>query len=159
MGRGRHRTLPEAMKVRKFIRPDITVSAVAHLSALALLILYTEVHPFGTVTAEPITVDLVSSEEVPKQPDPLPTPTPTPTPQLPSPDMSEPTKPVTPIQPQQAASPLQQQQPQPQRKPQPEQKQPTRPDRREVAAAQPQSTPQAPPPAPSPSPSFRPPEP
>jgi hypothetical protein len=39
-------------------------SAIAHGSALALVLLFTEVHPFGGVTAaEPITVDLVSPAE------------------------------------------------------------------------------------------------
>ena len=42
----------------------MTASAVAHLSALVLLLLFTEVHPFGAVTAaEPLTVDLVSPAE------------------------------------------------------------------------------------------------
>ena len=51
------------MKVRQFIRPDIAVSAVAHLSALALVVLFTEVHPFGSVTAEPIAVEIVAPDE------------------------------------------------------------------------------------------------
>ncbi len=84
------------MEVRQFIRPDIAVSAIAHLSVLALVILFTEVHPFGSVTAEPIAVDLVTSDEVPKQPDPTPTPTPTPTPQFSLPDLKSSTQPETP---------------------------------------------------------------
>src|SRR5580704_14765397 len=84
------------MEVRQFIRPDIAVSAIAHLSVLALVILFTEVHPFGSVTAEPIAVDLVTSDEVDKQPDPTPSPSPTPTPQFSLPDLKVSTQPETP---------------------------------------------------------------
>jgi hypothetical protein len=52
------------MKPRLVIRTDITASAIAHLSVLMLVLFFTEVHPFGSVTAEPITVDLVSPAEV-----------------------------------------------------------------------------------------------
>ena len=124
------------MQVRQFIRPDIAVSAIAHLSALALVVLFTEVHPFGSVTAEPIAVDLVSSDEIAKQPDP--TPTPTPTPQISLPDLKFSTEPETPNPPSQPASP-------PSR-----QKQPTQ--------EKPQAAPQ-PSPAPSPSPGYTPPAP
>ena len=59
------------MELRRFIRTDITASAIAHLSVLALVFLFTEVHPFGVVTAEPIAVDIVTSDEVPtKESDP-----------------------------------------------------------------------------------------
>ena len=75
------------MEVRQFIRPDITASAIAHVSLLALVILFSEVHPFGSVTAEPITVDLVTPDEVKKTPEP--TPSPTPTPQTPPLDFSQ----------------------------------------------------------------------
>jgi outer membrane biosynthesis protein TonB len=36
--------------------------------------IFTEVHPFGTVTAEPITVEIVSPDEAAKKAEPLPTP-------------------------------------------------------------------------------------
>ena len=67
------------MELRQFIRTDITASAIAHLSVLALIFLFTEVHPFGAVTAEPIAVDIVTPDEVPakepaKEPDPVPPP-------------------------------------------------------------------------------------
>ena len=52
------------MNVRQYIRPDIVASAIAHLSVLAALLVLTEVHPFGGVTAEPITVDIVRLDEV-----------------------------------------------------------------------------------------------
>jgi hypothetical protein len=51
------------MKPRLVIRTGITASAIAHLSALMLVLLYTEVHPFGSVTAEQITVDIVTPAE------------------------------------------------------------------------------------------------
>src|SRR5438270_6923224 len=52
------------MRAREIIRSSMTASAVAHLSALVLLLVLTEVHPFGAVTAaEPLTVDLVSPSE------------------------------------------------------------------------------------------------
>src|SRR5580704_426800 len=118
------------MEVRQFIRPDIAVSAIAHLSALALVVLLTEVHPFGSVTAEPIAVDLVTSDEVAKQPDPTPTPTPSPapTPQLALPDLKFSAQPETPNAASQPASP-------PSRQRQPAQeKQQAAPNRQEAAA-------------------------
>jgi outer membrane biosynthesis protein TonB len=147
------------MEVRQFIRPDVAVSAIVHLSVLALVILFTEVHPFGSVTAEPIAVDLVTSDEVDKQPNP--TPSPTPTPLLSLPDLKFSTQPETPNAASQPASP-------PSRQKQPAQeKQPAAPNRQEAAAqpqaqAAPQPQPQAaaqPPPAPSPPPSYAPPAP
>lgn len=159
------------MEVRQFIRPDIAVSAIAHLSVLALVILFTEVHPFGSVTAEPIAVDLVTSDEVPKQPDPTPTPTPTPTPQFSLPDLKVSTQPETPNAASHPVSP-----PSRPKQPAQQEQQQAAPNRQEAAAqpqpqaaaqqpqAAPQSQPQAAPqpspaPAPSPSPGFTPPEP
>jgi hypothetical protein len=52
------------MKPRQIIPTGIAASAVAHLSVLTLVFFFTEVHPFSSVTAEPITVDLVSPAEV-----------------------------------------------------------------------------------------------
>jgi outer membrane biosynthesis protein TonB len=149
------------MKVRQFIRPDIAVSAIAHLSALALVVLFTEVHPFGSVTAEPITVDLVTSDQVARQPGP--TPTPTPTPQLSLPDLSFETRPATPAAPSRPPSPPPQQERQAAANPQEAAAQP-QPDATPQSQPQaaPQSQPQtAPRPAPAPSPSlgYTPPEP
>jgi hypothetical protein len=63
------------MELRQFIRTDIAASAIAHLSVLALIFLFTEVHPFGAVTAEPIAVDIVTPDQVPtKEADPPPPP-------------------------------------------------------------------------------------
>jgi hypothetical protein len=66
------------MKPRQIIPTGITASAIAHLSVLTLVFLFTEVHPFSSVTAEPITVDLVSPAEItstPNKEEPLPEPT------------------------------------------------------------------------------------
>jgi hypothetical protein len=59
------------------MRAGITASAVAHLSLLVLVLFFTEVHPYGSVTAEPITVDIVTPAEappVPKKEEPPPEP-------------------------------------------------------------------------------------
>lgn len=72
------------MNLRRIIPTDITVSAIVHLSLLALLLLFSEVHEFGTVTAETMPVEIVASQDVPpepaieKKPEPVPTPTPLP---------------------------------------------------------------------------------
>ena len=70
------------MGVRQFIRPDITESAIAHLSVLLLVFVFTEVHPFGVVTAEPIAVDIVRLDEIGDKVEPDPQP------QLPSSDVA-----------------------------------------------------------------------
>lgn len=82
------------MNVRQLIRPGIAASATAHLSALALILLFGEVHPFSAVTADPITVDLVTPQEAVQappsaQPGPA-APTPPDKPSPPSPAMRGP---------------------------------------------------------------------
>ena len=52
------------METQQILRSGITASALAHLSFLALVIFFTEVHPFGSVTAETIAVDIVAPDEV-----------------------------------------------------------------------------------------------
>ena len=61
------------MEPRRFIRSGIAASGIGHLSILTAVLIFTEVHPLGTVTAEPITVDIVSPDEAAKA-EPLPTP-------------------------------------------------------------------------------------
>lgn len=73
------------MDLRRIIPTDLTVSAIVHLSLVALLLLFSEVHEFGTVTAETMPVEIVAAQDVPdavteQQPEPVPTPTPTPLP-------------------------------------------------------------------------------
>jgi hypothetical protein len=74
------------MDLRRIIHTDITASAVAHLSLLALLLLFSEVHPFGEVTAETVAVDIVTPQEIAEKATaenkPEPAPTPAPAPQL-----------------------------------------------------------------------------
>jgi hypothetical protein len=57
------------MNPQQIIRTGFTASAIAHLSALALMLFLSEVHPFSSVTAEPIAVDLVSPAEVVQAPE------------------------------------------------------------------------------------------
>jgi hypothetical protein len=75
------------MEPRQIIRAGITASAIAHLTVLMLVLFFADVHPFGSVTAETIAVDIVSPKEVaelPKEPEPTPTPLATPLPEIPS---------------------------------------------------------------------------
>ena len=57
------------MQSRQTVVTGLTASALAHLAALALVILLTDVHPFSQVTAEPIAVDLVSAADLAPAPD------------------------------------------------------------------------------------------
>jgi outer membrane biosynthesis protein TonB len=112
------------MEPRQFIRSDIAASLVAHLSILALLILYSEVHPFRAEPSETIAVDLVTPAEVENKPEP------TPTPQISLPDQSEAAQPQAPT----VASQPTPQTPPP--SPQPEQRQASRPAPKEPAKEQ-----------------------
>jgi hypothetical protein len=134
--------------IRQFIRPDIAASAIAHLSIVALVLVYAEAHPFGTVPTQSLDVDIVTPDEIEKKPEPAPSPSP----QLPA-DLSALAKPAeTPAPPPaaQAASPPPRQAARSNRKeaavrPQPEPS---------PAQPQPQAQPQAPqPPSPAPAPS------
>ena len=64
------------MEPRQILKSGITASALAHLSCLLLVIFFAEVHPFSSVTAEPIAVDIVAPEDVAKAPEPELPPTP-----------------------------------------------------------------------------------
>ena len=52
------------MDLRRIIPSDITASAIAHLSLLTLILLFSEVHPFGAVTAEQIPVEIVTPQDL-----------------------------------------------------------------------------------------------
>jgi hypothetical protein len=135
-GAGRYAAAPgewqnctAAMNLRRIIPTDITASVLAHLSLLALLLLFSEVHQFGEVTAETIPVDVVTPQEIAEKavpehkPEPAATPTPTPQPDFspldnaptPAPQQSAParpqkqaaTAPSSPAPPPPAASPPQ----------------------------------------------------
>ena len=54
----------DAMDLRRIIPSDITASAIAHLSLLTLLLLFSDVHPFGSVTAEQIPVEIVTPQDL-----------------------------------------------------------------------------------------------
>jgi len=145
---------------RRFIRSGIAASALAHLSALAMVMVFAEVHPFGSVTAEPIMVDIVSPSEVPppaKEEEPPPPPQ---TAASDFPDVSskpEASSSPPPAVPQPAVPPPAAAQPQKQASP------PASPPNRQQAAVQPQPQPQpqGQPPAPATAspPAYVPPEP
>ena len=149
------------MQLRQLIQPGITASVLAHGLLLALVVLFSEVHPFGTVTAEPIAVDLVRPEEVPKPSDEKQPDSDKSQLQIPKDDFTAPAK--------QAASP---QSSSPAAEPAKQQQRPARPERQAAASPQPQSAqpqaaqqsaPSAPPPtmplAPQQQPAYTPPEP
>jgi hypothetical protein len=122
----------------RFIRSGIAASALGHLSILAVVLLFAEVHPFASVTAESITVDIVSPEEavqVPKMPEPEPKPQ-----GSDAFELSSKSAPAASPAPQQAASPT------------PPAPASSQPDRREAVA-------QPPAPSTSPVPAYVPPEP
>ena len=124
------------------------VSAIAHLSVLALIFVFAEVRRFNQVATAPIVVDLVTPEEIENKPQPEPEPTPQlPSSQaMPSPETTASPPPAASRQAAEAAPP----------------KQAPRPDRNE-AAAEPKLEPQQPPLSPAPSPpssaNYTPPEP
>ncbi|UPJ54245.1 hypothetical protein IVB30_23775 [Bradyrhizobium sp. 200] len=99
------------MELRRIIPTDITASAIAHVSLLTLLLLFSEVHPFGAVTAEQIPVEIVTPQELAEQqtpPDEPPAeskPEPAPVPQ---PDFTLLDKPAAPTEPPPAAPPQKQ---------------------------------------------------
>lgn len=70
------------MEIRQYIRTDVAASVAAHLSLVALVVIYTEIRPFVTPPEVAVPVDVVIANEPEKKPDPQPTPTPTPSPDL-----------------------------------------------------------------------------
>jgi len=97
------------MELRRFIPTDITASAIVHVSLLTLVLLFSEVHPFGAVTAEQIPVEIVTPQELAEKqapPDELPADNkPSETKPEPQPDFSLPDKPAAATAPPPAASP------------------------------------------------------
>jgi hypothetical protein len=154
----RHPVPIDMMEVRQFVPQGATVSAIVHLLVLALVILFSEVRPFGAVTTEPIAVDLVTPEEVAKKPEPQPEPTPEPKPDpkpTPSLDLAQWTKQEATKQ--ETAKPAALPQAAPQAQDPPPQQQTAGPVRQE-AKLQPQPSPSAAPP-PSPALGYTPAEP
>ena len=105
------------MDLRRIIPSDITASAIVHVSLLTLLLLFSEVHPFGAVTAEQIPVEIVTVQDLAEKQSPAEPaiaeskPEPTPSPQ---PDFSLLDKPAEASLPQPSPQP-----PQPSAQPQP----------------------------------------
>lgn len=144
------------MNLRQLIPTDVTASAVAHLSLLALLLLFSDVRPFGVVTPETVAVDVVTPQEIAEQQvaEITPEPSPTPTPQ---PDFSLLEKPAAASAPAPASQPPASQPPARARPPKQAALAAKPPAQQQVAQPQPAS----PPPALSaaPAPAYTPPEP
>jgi outer membrane biosynthesis protein TonB len=114
-----YRNLFDPMDLRRIIPSDITASAIAHLSLLTLFLLFSDVHPFGAVTAEQIPVEIVTPQEiaekqVPAEPPvvektPEPVPAPTLQPDFPTPDKPAAASAPPPSAPPPAAAPAQKQ--------------------------------------------------
>jgi hypothetical protein len=51
------------MEVRQYLRPDVTLSALVHLSLVAFVVIYTEVRPFRPVLEKAIPVDVIIDEK------------------------------------------------------------------------------------------------
>jgi hypothetical protein len=83
----------------------MAASALVHLTALAMVVVFAEVHPFSSVTAQPIAVDIVASDQV--RPEPMPDKTqPSDALDLPTPSAAPgSTPPAAPPPPTQAATP------------------------------------------------------
>src|ERR1700759_4679801 len=62
--------------IRQYLRPDIAASAIAHLSIVALVFVYAEAHPFGSVPVQAVNVDIVTPDEIEKKPEAWPSPLP-----------------------------------------------------------------------------------
>ena len=135
------------MELRRIIPSDITASAIAHVSLLTLLVLFSEVHPFGAVTAEQIPVEIVTPQDLAEKQVPAEQPPaenkPEPAP-VPQPDFSLLDKPPADTAPPPAAPPAPAAQPQ-------KQAALATPARPAAAGAQPPSQPAAP--------AYKPPEP
>ena len=129
------------MNLRQLIPSDMTASALAHLSLLALLFVFSDVHPFGAVTTEAIAVDIVAPQDIPEKVGTGKEPEATPTPQ---PDVTALDKPVAP----EATAPA---------APQPPPAQPQK--QAALPAPRPAPQPAAPPQGVTPTPAYRPPEP
>lgn len=121
----------------------MAASAFVHLTALAMVVVFAEVHPFSSVTAQPIAVDIVASDQV--KPEPMPDKTQS----SDAPDLATPsaapgsTPPAAPPPPTQAATP-----PPTQAAAQPQQPaMPASDPARQQPIAQPSSPPPAPPPS------------
>lgn len=95
------------MEVRRIIPAGITASAIVHVSLLALVLLFSEVHPFGAVIAEQIPVEIVTTQELAEKQAPVEKPPAENKPEpAPEPDLSLPDKPAAAAVPAPAAPPV-----------------------------------------------------
>ena len=139
------------MNLRQIIPSDMTASVIAHLSLLALLLVFSDVHPFGAAAPESIAVDIVAPQDIPEKQDiprqaeieKTPEPAATPTPQ---PDFTALDKPAA------AAAPAVQ-------APAAQQPPPPPPQKQALAAPSPAPQPAAPPQGVTQTPAYKPPEP
>ena len=92
------------MEPRRIIPSDITASAVAHVSLLTLLVLFSDVRPFGAVTAEEIPVEIVTPQDLAEQQKPA-DPPPAETRSTPQTDLTRLDKPQTDTAPPSASPP------------------------------------------------------
>jgi hypothetical protein len=142
------------MKFRQFLDPGTAASLVGHAAALALILVFAGIRPFNSESAQAITVDLVTPDEV-KPPAKDETPPP-PEPKLPDLDLKQSLdKPDATQQPPPLPQPAAEQQSAP-KPPPPTQAQ--MPQNESQQAAAPAQQP-APPVPPTPTPAFKPPEP
>ena len=140
-GSGHIDALIHSVEPRQAIPTGITASAIAHLSVLVLVLLLADVHPFGSVTAESVAVNIVTPEEVVERKPEEPPLAPQPKPADASDTFAKPAAPIAtaPVPPEPATQPKKQAEPPPRAA-------------AKTAVAQPQ-------PQPSPSPSYAPPQP
>jgi hypothetical protein len=129
------------MELRRIIPTDITASAVAHVSLLTLVLLFSDVHPFGAVTAEQIPVEIVTPQELAEKQAPPDDP-PAETKPEPQPDFSLLDKPAAATAPPPAAPPA-----------------PAAPPQKQAALAPRAAQSPSPPPSQPVAPAYKPPEP
>lgn len=142
------------MKFRQFLDPGTAASLVGHAAALALILVFAGIRPFNSESAQAITVDLVTPDEV-KPPAKDETPPP-PEPKLPDLDLKQSLdKPDATQQPPPPPQPAAEQQPAP-KPPPPTQAQTPQNESQQAAAPAQQPAPPVPP---TPTPAFKPPEP
>jgi outer membrane biosynthesis protein TonB len=161
-GGGPSKRQPGTMNLRQIIRTGLTASALVHASVLTLVLWLAEAHPFGSVPADTIAVDVVTPEEVAQkkpQPDPTPTTPPSNAFDLPAKTAASSSAPSAPEQPsvpqkQAALPPARPERPQAKAQPQPPTPQP------QPSSAQPQPSAAPPvPPSTTTATSYKPPEP
>ena len=92
------------MELRRIIPSDITASAVAHVSLLTLLVLFSDVRPFGAVTVDEVPVEIVTPQELAEQQMPV-EPPPAENKPEPQPDFSRLEKPLVDTAPPPSSSP------------------------------------------------------